>query len=107
MELIHYVDKINQKHGAPSQVFSTENSDLGRLALQHDLHLLSASVRHLGTENNLKMLQATYEHLKDKMKFRFQCPVEHIESDGQGTNGITLEHGEKIVPYRSSRPGRS
>ena len=108
MELIHYVDKINQKHGAPSQVFSTENSDLGRLALQHDLHLLSASVRHLGTENNLKMLQATYEHLKDKMEFRFQCPVEHIESDGQGTNGITLESGEKIeAEYLIVAPGRA
>ncbi|WP_337778342.1 lycopene cyclase family protein, partial [Mitsuokella jalaludinii] len=56
MELIDYVDKINMKHGAPSQIFSTKNSDIGRLALQHDLHLLSASVRHLGTENNLRML---------------------------------------------------
>jgi uncharacterized FAD-dependent dehydrogenase len=108
MELIHYVDKINQKHGAPSQVFSTENSDLGRLALQHDLHLLSASVRHLGTENNLKMLQATYEHLKDKMEFRFQCPGAHrIRWPGHQRHHLGKRRKNRSrIPYRGSRPGR-
>ena len=47
-------------------------------------HLLDASVRHLGTENNLHMLEKTYEYLKDKVEFRFECPVKHIETDGKG-----------------------
>ena len=108
MELIDYVDKINMKHGAPSQIFSTKNSDIGRLALQHDLHLLSASVRHLGTENNLRMLEQTYEYLKEKVEFRFECPVAHIESDGQGDNMLELANGEKIeADFLVIAPGRA
>ena len=108
MELINYVDKINMKHGAPAEVFSTKDSNIGQLALQHDLHLLSASVRHLGTENNLNMLKATYEYLKDKVEFRFECPVAHIHSDGQGSNSIELETGETIdADYLIVAPGRA
>ena len=108
MELIEYVDRINMKHGAPAKVFSTANSDLGKKALEHDLHLLDASVRHLGTENNLKMLEETYEYLKDKVEFRFGCPVAHVESDGSGQNGLTLENGESIAAdYLVVAPGRA
>ena len=108
MDLIHYVDEINMKHGAPAQVFSTKGSNIGQLALQHDLHLLSASVRHLGTENNLQMLKATYEYLKDKIEFRFNCPVAHIHSDGQGRNAVELESGEMIdTDYLIAAPGRA
>ena len=108
MDLIQYVDDINMKHGAPSQVFTTKGSDIGRRALEHDIHLLEASVRHLGTENNLKMLQNTYEYLKDKVEFRFNCPVKTIESDGNGDNGIVLENGEEIrAEYLVVAPGRA
>ncbi|TYZ28659.1 NAD(P)/FAD-dependent oxidoreductase [Selenomonas caprae] len=108
MDLINYVDKINMKHGAPAEVFSTENSNIGQLALQHDLHLLSASVRHLGTENNLNMLKATYEYLKDKVEFRFECPVSHIHSDGAGNNSLELANGETVeAEYLIVAPGRA
>lgn len=108
MKLIEYVDKINQQHGAPSQVYTTDGSGIGLLALQHDLHLLSASVRHLGTENNLKMLQSTYEYLKDKVEFRFECLVEHIESDGKGSNELLLHDGSRLAAeYLIVAPGRA
>lgn len=108
MDLIEYVDKINMKHGAPTQVFSTKGSNIGKLALQHDLHLLAASVRHLGTENNYNMLKATYEYMKDKVEFRFNCPVAHLHSDGEGSNEVELENGEKIAAdYLIIAPGRA
>ncbi len=108
MELIHYVDDINMRHGAPAKVFSTENCSLRRTALEHDLHLLDASVRHLGTENNLQMLKKTYEYLKDKVEFRFECPVKHILSDGAGENAVELENGERLeAEYLIAAPGRA
>ena len=108
MELIHYVDAINCKHGAPVKVFTTKGSSLGKRALEHDLHLLEASVRHLGTENNLKMLEATYEYLKEKVTFRFECPVAHLCSDGKGENAVELESGERIAAeYLVVAPGRA
>lgn len=108
MKLIRYVDEINMKHGAPSQVFTTAGSELGKLALGYDLHLLDASVRHLGTENNLSMLKKTYEHLKDKVEFHFLAPVKNIESDGSGDNQLVLENGEKAsAEYLIVTPGRA
>ena len=108
MNLIKYVDQINMKHGAPAQVYTTKGSDIGRRALAYDLHLLSASVRHLGTENNLHMLEQTYEYLKDKIEFRFECPVAHINTSGTGDNEIELEDGTKIAAeYLIVAPGRA
>ena len=108
MDYIRYVDKINMRHGAPSKVFTTKGSGIAKIALEHDLHLLSASVRHLGTENNWRMLQATYEHLKDKIEFRFLTPVKHIHSDGRGENGVELEDGSRIsCRYLIVAPGRA
>ena len=52
MELIDYVDEINTAHGATREVFSTETpaaQALRKKALEFDLHLLQARVKHLGT----------------------------------------------------------
>ena len=76
MRLIRYADDINLRHGAPSKVFTTEGSRLRKRALEYDLHLLSASVRHLGTENNLKMLKKMYDALREKVEYRFLTPVQ-------------------------------
>ena len=64
MDLIEYVDAINVEHGATDQVFSTDTPAaraLEKRALEFDLHLLQARCKHLGTENNLKILQSIYE----------------------------------------------
>jgi len=108
MDLIRYVDEINLRHGAPSQVFTTKGSELRREALRHDLHLLDASVRHLGTENNLRLLEAMYEVLKGRVEFRFLTPVKTIETDGHGDNALVLENGEPLaVEYIIAAPGRA
>jgi len=46
--------------------------------MQNDLHLLDASVRHLGTDINYVVLENLYEHLKDKVQFFFDSPVESV-----------------------------
>ncbi len=108
MKLIYYVDEINRKNGAPSEVFTTQGSDIKKRALEYDLHLLDASVRHLGTENNLKMLRRMYGDLREKAEFRFLSPVAHIESDGAGTNALVMEDGERIeAEYLIVAPGRA
>lgn len=89
MKLIGYVDEINMQYGAPSECFSTENTDLSRLALANDLHLLQARVRHLGTENNLEILKALYKHLEQRITMVFNCPVSTMEK---------IKKGYRIVP---------
>ncbi|MBE6714412.1 MAG: FAD-dependent oxidoreductase, partial [Ruminococcaceae bacterium] len=46
--------------------------------IQHDLHLLNASVRHLGTDINYVVLGNLYNYMKDKADFFFDTPVESV-----------------------------
>ena len=69
MELMHYVDEINVSHGGENtKLYSTANSAFKTRCLQCGLHLLDASVRHLGTDVNLVVLSNLYDLLKDKVQ---------------------------------------
>ena len=108
MDLIDYVDKINLKFGAPKAVFTSKNSNIKDTALKYDIHLLDASVRHLGTENNLKIMSDIYEFLKDKVEFRFLTPVGEI-LDGNTImlkNEAELLHCDHLI-VASGRAGAS
>ena len=107
MKLIRYADEINLRHGAPTKVFSTADSTVANKALRHDLHLLHAGVRHLGTENNLKMLKSIYEFLRDKITFRFLTPVLHIKTDGTGDNALVTGDKTTAAEYIIAAPGRA
>ena len=85
---MHYVDGINVKYGGgKTKLYSTANSDIKRLCLQNNLHLLDASVRHLGTDINYEVLENIYNYLEDKVEFHFSTPIKKIEK---------LEKGYKI-----------
>ena len=74
MALIDYVDSVNVHFGATEEVFTTDSPEarlLERRALEHDLHLLQARCKHLGTERNLKILTNIYEFMRGKCEFRF------------------------------------
>ena len=80
LDLMHYVDDINLKFGGEgTKLYSTAGSRFKALCLQNDLHLLDASVRHLGTDINYIVLENLYAHLKDKVEFYFDTPVQTIE----------------------------
>ncbi|SMC56781.1 NAD(P)/FAD-dependent oxidoreductase [Papillibacter cinnamivorans] len=110
MDLIYYVDSVNMRFGATDQVYSTETPEaraLEKRALENDLHLLQAKVKHLGTEKNLMILKNLYEDIKDKMEFRFQTPVEEIRKTGEGYD-LALENGKTVsCRYLIAAPGRS
>ena len=111
MRLIDYVDSINMKHGATDKVFSTDTPAaraLEKKALEHDLHLLQARCKHLGTENNLKILQSIYEECRKGVEFRFHTPVTKIENlNGEGYRLITEQGDEIDCTWLIAGPGRS
>ena len=79
IELMKYVDDINMSHGGKgTKLYSTANTEIKKLCLQNDLHLLDASVRHLGTDVNYIVLGQLFDELKDKVDFYFLSPVEHV-----------------------------
>ena len=90
LDLMHYVDDINMKNGGEgSKLYTTAQSDIKTLCLRNKLHLLDASVRHLGTDKNYIVLGNLYAELKDKADFFFRTPVEHIEVTDGGYRIIT------------------
>ena len=110
MDLIDYVDEINVAHGATTQVFSTatpEAQALRREALKYDLHLLQARVKHLGTENNLRILTNLYEDLRKDITFQFDTAVTAIRRDGAGYCLETAGGDEYAAPFLIAAPGRS
>ena len=80
LDLMHYVDEINLKFGGEgTKLYSTAGTRFKTLCIQHDLHLLDASVRHLGTDINYIVLENIYAYLQDKVEFFFDTPVETIK----------------------------
>lgn len=85
LELMNYVDEINVAHGGGgTKLFSTAGTAFKKECIQHDLHLLDASVRHLGTDKNYVVLSNLYDQLKGKAKFFFDTPVKEINILQQG-----------------------
>ena len=79
LELMHYVDEINLRFGGEgTKLYSTAGSKFKKICMQNGLHLLEASVRHLGTDINYIVLENLYAELQDKVDFHFNSPVDDI-----------------------------
>ncbi len=85
LELMNYVDEINVKYGgAGTAMYSTAGTSLKKICMQNKLNLLSASVRHLGTDINYVVLENLYNELKDLVDFYFDTPVDTLEITENG-----------------------
>ncbi|WP_371378436.1 NAD(P)/FAD-dependent oxidoreductase [Sporomusa aerivorans] len=107
LDLIDYVDQINVKYGAPAEYFSTLNSNLGKEALKYDLHLLDAKVRHLGTENNLRIMQSIYDYLQERITMLFGVTVSSIQKKDSQFTLETAKNGSIACDYLIAAPGRA
>ena len=89
LDLMHYVDEINLAYGGQgTKLYSTAGTRFKTLCIQNDLHLLDASVRHLGTDINYIVLENLLNHLKDKVDFYFDSFVDSVN---------TVEGGYEVV----------
>lgn len=80
IELMRYVDEINMAYGGEgTRLYSTSGTKFKKLCIQNDLHLLDASVRHLGTDINYVVLENLYAYLRERVDFCFDEPVEKVE----------------------------
>lgn len=85
LDLMRYVDEINMAYGGEgTKLYSTAGTKFKKLCIQNDLHLLDASVRHLGTDINYVVLENLYNFLKEKVEFFFDTPVEHVLANENG-----------------------
>ncbi len=85
LALMRYVDDINMRYGGEgTRLFTTAGTKFKTECIRHDLHLLDASVRHLGTDINYVVLGNLYRDLKEKVDFYFDTPVETVEKTDGG-----------------------
>ena len=78
LELIKYVDDINLKHGAPTEITNPSTKEVFEIekkAIASGLKLLRSEVRHLGTEINLKVLKSINETMKGKIDYLFKTTI--------------------------------
>ncbi|GHU61766.1 FAD-dependent oxidoreductase [Clostridia bacterium] len=85
MSLMEYVDSVLLGMGGQeAKLYSTVGGKLKRACLQHNLHLLDAKVRHLGTDRNVKILANIYDYMKDNIDIRFGADVRGIDKAADG-----------------------
>ncbi len=108
-DLIKYVDSINLKYGATEVItdpLTDKVRDIERRGYAVGLKLLRAQVRHLGTENNLQILEHIYEDLKKHIDMRFKCEVTDVIVEDNEIKGIKIGDEEIYAPYCLISVGR-
>ena len=99
MNIIKYVDDINLSFGATEHLTDPDTPkvrEIERRAMSVGVKLLRSKVRHLGTEENIKILTRIYESLEGKIEARFCTKVTDIIVENGKVTGVCLENGEKI-----------
>ncbi len=94
IDLMKYVDDINMEYGGEgTKLYSTAGTRFKTVCLQNRLHLLDASVRHLGTDINYIVLENLYAYLQDKVEFYFDTPIQAVEKLDDGTYSVCCKNG--------------
>ena len=83
LRLMNEVDEINCQFGnindTTCKLYHSNNSEFHKLCLQNNLKLQNASIRHLGTDINYKILTNMYEYLvNNNVDFYFNTTVSNI-----------------------------
>ena len=97
LELMEYVDAVLcDMGGSDAKLYSTGQSELRRIALQNNLKLLDAKVRHLGTDRNMDILRKIYDYTKDRVDIVFNTTVDKVNKLEDGTFQIIDNKGEEF-----------
>lgn len=105
MDLMHEVDEINEKLTEKTsanypKMFVTD-PDLKKACTRKGLHLLSAEVRHLGTDLNYKILSVLHSFLEEHgIEFMFDTEVNDILMDMP----VIEEHKFKVYTNKEKEP---
>jgi len=90
--LMEYVDEVLvSMGGGDAKLYSTSNSELKRIALQNNLHLLDAKVRHLGTDRNMKILTKIFDYIKEYTDIKFGTEAISVDKTSDGFAVSTKE----------------
>lgn len=98
-EVIHYVDELYLRHGATKEITDPTTDKIREIEKRGyavGLKLLRAKVRHLGTEENLRIMTEMSNELKEHIDILFKTTVDNIIVENNKVKGVILDNGEKI-----------
>ncbi|UCE29994.1 MAG: FAD-dependent oxidoreductase [Candidatus Bathyarchaeota archaeon] len=108
--LVHYVDNVYLKFGAPKHVYGFEPDkidEIERKASLAGLKLIRQEIRHMGTENCANTLHKLRRYLNDRVEIRTETEVKGLLAKGGKIEGVESVEGEKILGrYVIVGPGR-
>ena len=108
-DLIHYVDDIYLKFGAPNEVYGdgVEAEQLRKKAEKAGLRLIPAPIRHMGTESCREVLRDMHKFLADRIESQTDIAATSIIRHGGKVKGIQTDDGQQIeARYLIIAPGR-
>jgi uncharacterized FAD-dependent dehydrogenase len=101
LSLIEYCDQVNLRFGATPEItdpYTEEVRQIEKQAAGAGLMLLRAKVRHLGTDENVKILEKISADLKEKgVSFLFSTDVQDILVKDDKVQGVVLTSGKTIT----------
>lgn len=107
--LIDYVDNIYVQNGAPVKVYG-QNEDEFEILRQRtalaNLKLLPASIRHMGTDNTLNVLQNLKNDLDNRICIKTTEMVEEILVEQDQVIGVKTKYDSYFAPRIICAPGR-
>ena len=94
-----YVDELYLRHGATLEITDPTTDKIREIEKRGyavGLKLLRAKVRHLGTEENLRIMTEMSNLLKEHIDMLFKTAVKDIIVENKTVKGIVLENGKEI-----------
>ena len=92
---MEYVDSINMLMGGQDCVrYATADKELKKEALKHDLHLMDASIRHLGTDKNYLILSNIIKKIQSSVDIFTESTVTNIEPKNDNWE-VYYQHNNK------------
>lgn len=107
--LIDYVDNIYVANGAPNKIYGQNEEEFEKLrqrAALANLKLLPAKIRHMGTDNTLKVLQNMKDDLDKRICIKTSEMVEDILAEHDQVVGVKTKYDSYYAPQVICSPGR-
>ena len=100
LDLINYVDSINLEFGASNEItdpYTNKVKEIELRAMSVGVRLLRSKVRHLGTEENFKILGRIFKHLQKKVTMLFETDVVEIITENNEIRGVVTKDNEQFT----------
>jgi uncharacterized FAD-dependent dehydrogenase len=101
LQLMEEVETLLCRYGADrARAYDTRDPELAGRAKQAGFAILTTRTRHLGTELSRHVLQGMYDHLENRMDWRFETAVSQIGRQENGGFRLVLSNDEIVETGR-------